>query len=317
MDLLELMAPGREAKSLDRLEAMVAQYETAEDAALGEQLDRATNFCDLEWGSYQAGLEALAQRIEANAGTSVEAAMRSLRLREEGAEPGTIIRTVRARRERERRHSHERNAVITRYGSEEAAKQPTAFERMFIAAAAPLAEPTPDGAVDPFGPFDGWHLPWHPVPAGLKAAVAGAHALPATVVEARIECLRWETRLKDLEFVFGCPGEGSLPTPCAARRKVAEELWRNGLPAHGLADVAARLEYWVGRGGDDGHGYRVLAADILRLAEANLAARPPEGSGDRARTLKARHPEWSLARIGQELGISRQAVHKHLKTRRG
>jgi hypothetical protein len=309
MDLLELMAPGREEKSLDRLEAMLAQYGSNDDAGLGEVLERAVNFCEMEWGGYQRGLEALAQRVEAAGGGSVEAAMRSLRLREEGAEPGIIIRGVQARRERERRHAGERNAVVARYGSEEAAKQPTAFERRFIDVATPLAAPEADGAIDAFGPFDGWHLPWHPVPDGLKAAVAGAHPLPSSVVEARAECLQWEARLKDLEFVFGCPGEGSLPTPCAARRKVAEELWRNGLPAHSLADVAARLEYWVGRGGDDGHGYRVLAADILRLAEA----RPPESTGQRARRLKARNPDWSLARIGQELGISRQAVHKHLK----
>ncbi|MBI3445724.1 MAG: HTH domain-containing protein, partial [Magnetospirillum sp.] len=40
---------------------------------------------------------------------------------------------------------------------------------------------------------------------------------------------------------------------------------------------------------------------------------PIQSTKERARQIKTDNPDWSLARIGKELGISRQAVHKHLK----
>jgi hypothetical protein len=314
VNLLDLMTPGREDMSLDRLEVILGQYEAHSDAEQDAALERAVAFCEREWGGYLAGLEALARRVEVRAGGSVDGAMQSLRLREEGGEPGAIIRSLRARRERERVRVDERASVIAHYGSEAAATAPTAFERVFITAAASLAEPGQDAAEpDPFAVLDGWHLAWHEVPAGLQRAVAAAHPLPDSVAAARDECLHWEERLRHVEILFDCPGEGSLPTACAARRKVVEELWRRRLPARSLGDVQARLEYWAGRGGDDGAGYGVLLGDLATLTAAAAASPSAESTKDRARRLKRDHPDWSLARIGDKLGISRQAVHKHLK----
>lgn len=324
MDLLRLMTEGWEDKALDRLEGLLALFDVDDPREQGEALERVMNFCEREWGGYPAGLEALAQRIEKRAADPVQGSMDALRLREEADDPGAIIRAIRARREHEARDRRKREALASRYGSVEAASVPTAFERLFIEATAALDTPEPGGQDghgesggdddQAYGPLDGWHLPWHELPDRLRHAVSEAHPLPDTVASAQTEALWWERRLRDLEIVHDCPaGEGSLPTACAARRKVVVELWRKGLPASTLADLQARMTYWAEWGGQDGTGYRLMLADVQRLAASGGAVRAPESTKDMARSLKARHPEWSLARIGEELGISRQAVHKHLK----
>lgn len=311
MDLFDQLTEGREDKALDRLASMLALFEADSEIEQDLALERVIAYCEREWGGYAAGLDALAQRIEARSDDPVDAAMRSLTLRQEGAEPGAMIQSIRQRLRRERGRLGEREAVIARYGSEEAVIAPTAFESVFIAAAAPLAE---EGqAADPFGPLSGWQLAWHDLPDDLRLAVSAAHPLPTTVTAARDECLKWEERLHHLELVFSCSGSGTLATACAARRRLAEDLWRKGLRAASLDDVAARLDYWAKRGGDDGAGYGVLVAD-LGVVSADLTAHvPAESTKNRARRLKSDHPEWSLAAIGKVLGISRQAVHKHLK----
>lgn len=311
MDLFDQLSEGREDKALDRLEAMLSLFEAESEIEQDLALERVMAYCEREWGSYSAGLEALAARADAGSDISVDAAAQSLRLRQEGIEPGAIIQSIRQRRIRERGRMGEREAVIALYGSEAAATAPTAFEAIFIAAAAPLAA---EGAEDdPFGPLSGWHLAWHDLPDELRLAVTAAHPLPGTVAAARDECLKWEQRLHHLELLFDCAGAGVLPTACAARRKVVEALWRKGLPAASLEDFAARLGYWAARGGDDGIGYGVLLDDLAAVAAGLTAKAPAESTKERARRLKSEHPDWSLARIGATLGISRQAVHKHLK----
>ncbi|CAA7613809.1 HTH domain-containing protein [Magnetospirillum sp. SS-4] len=305
MDLFDFLGEDREARALDRLTIMLAGFEADSEIEQDLALERAIAYCRKEWGSYAAGLEALARRLE----ETPDHAVRSLQLREEGSEPGTLIRAIRLRRRRERGRAGEIEAVIAIYGGEDEAKAPTAFETVFITAAAHLS----DGEADPFAPLDGWSLPWHDVPERLRRVVSEACPLPRTVSAARDECLRWEERLLHLEILYDCPGAGILPTACAARRRVVEDLWRKGLRAASLADLYARLDYWAARGGDDGAGYGVLQSDL----DAVAAILGPRGGGettkDRARRLKAANPHWSLARIGKELGISRQAVHKHLK----
>ena len=311
MDLFDQLSEGREDKALDRLATMLIPFEAESEIEQDLALERAMAYCEREWGSYAAGLDALARRIESRSEDAVAAAVQSLRLREEAAEPGAMIGSIRHRRRRELGRLGERASVIALYGSEAAAAAPTAFETIFIAAAAHLSDP--DQANDPFGPLAGWQLAWHDLPDELRLAVSTAHPLPATVTAARDECLKWEERLSHLELVFDCAGAGALPTACAARRKVVDELWRKGGKALGLDDVLARLGYWAGRGGDDGAGYGVLLQDLTAVA-AGLSVRvPSESTKDKARQLKAAHPDWSLAKIGAALGISRQAVHKHLK----
>ncbi len=316
MDLLDLMTGGDDPdeRALDRLEQIVRQYEAEDPAAQDEALDRAQAFCCSHWGSYPAGLEALARRVEAR-GDPVAGALAALSWRAEGEEPGTVVGAVRRRLAEAAGGGGARAAVVARYGSEAAARAPNAQEQRFIAAAAGLA-PAGEGEADPYGALDGWSLPWHELPPALAQAVAAACPLPAGVADARDEALAWLGRRQELAALGDGPGRALLPTACAARLRLVEGLWQHGLAARDAADLLARLQYWAEYGGDDGAGYAVLRRDVeaLLAAGAVLApARSGERTGDAARRLKAANPEWSLARIGGELGISRQAVHKHLR----
>lgn len=291
MDLFDLMSQGREDKALDRLEGMLALYESEDEAEQDAALDRARTFCDLEWGSYPAGLEVLAGRWAARHGDGAVAAMQAIGLHEEGARPGSIIRAVRLRRLREFSRLDERAGVIGHYGSVEAVFRPTEFEETFLRAAGTTAD----------GP-------------DLEAAMAAAHPMPATVEAARTECLRWEGRLRHMELVSE---EGAtppaLPPACAVRHRLVEAAWRRETPSASVADFSARLEYWAGRAAEDGSGYGVLAADFEALSKSLGTRSGGPSTKDKARALREANPDWSLARIGKELGISRQAVHKHLK----
>jgi hypothetical protein len=313
MNLLDLMAPGEDLreKALDRLEGIMALYGSEDEDVQDEALARAISLCGKEWGGYKAGLEELACRKE-TVGADVEA----LRLREEADDPGMMIRVARARRSEAGRADVERAAIVARYGSLLAALAPSPIEAMFIGATAHLADPAPDGEAavdaDAWAPLAGWSVPWHPVPDQLAEATAAACSLPTTLADARAECMAWEERRHERDILGEGPGTAALPTACAARHVLVEELWRRGLPPRNAAEFEARLEFWATRGGDDGAGYAVLLGDLRGLGPL-AAPSGGESTGDKARRLKAENPSWSLARIGKELGISRQAVHKHLK----
>lgn len=324
MDLLDLMASEDDLreKALDRLEGILALFDADEDEVQDEALARAISLCGNEWGSYKAGLEELAKRHEARATADpIIADMEALRLREEAEDPGAIIRAARRRRLEAARTSDERAAVIARYGSWEAAIRPSVVERMFIDAAAHLVTPDPtlaedNGASDPdiaWAPLAGWLLPWHQLPAELVAAVTEACPLPTTLGDARAEVLAWEERKHEREVLADGPGSAVLPTACMARHRLVEDLWRCGLPVRNAVEFEARLEYWATRGGDDGTGYAVLQRDLAELGQWKPLGGAVESTKDKARRLKTENPGWSLAQIGKELGISRQAVHKHLK----
>lgn len=325
MNLLDLMASGDDLrdKALERLEGILAQYASDDEDVQDEALARAISLCGKEWGSYRAGLEELAKRKEAQAcADPLAAEMEALRLREEGEDPGTLIRAARARHGAAGRMDGERAAIVARYGSLQAAVSPSPIETLFIAAAAHLADPDlsalggegvgTTGDSDPWGPLAGWSVPWHDVPPILAEAVSSDCPLPTTVGDARAEALTWEQRKREREILADGPGKAALPTACAARHRLVEDVWRRDLPVRSPADFEARLDYWASRGGDDGTGYGILLLDWRRLG-ALVTPAASENTKEKARRLKAENPDWSLARIGQELGISRQAVHKHLK----
>jgi hypothetical protein len=327
MNLLDLMASGEDLreKALDRLEGILAQYDSDDDDVQDEALARAITLCGKEWGGYRAGLEELARRKETSGGEDpIAAEMEALRLREEGEDPGAMIRAVRARRALAGQMDAERAAIVSRYGSLEAAVNPSPIETMFVAAAAHLADAEPALADetgdapaasidDPWAPLAGWSVPWHDIPPVLAEVVTAACPLPSTIGDARAEALTWEERKRERELLADGPGKAALPTACAARHRLVEDAWARNLPVRSAADFEARLDYWASRAGDDGTGYAVLMMDWRRLGGLLVPAAGGESTKEKARRLKAENPSWSLARIGKELGISRQAVHKHLK----
>lgn len=327
MNLLDLMASGEDLreKAFERLEGILAQYASDNEDVQDEALARAISLCGKEWGSYKAGLEELAKRKEAQpAGDPLAAEMEALLLREEAEDPGAMIRAARARHGEAGRMDGERAAIVARYGSLAAAADPSPIESLFIAAAAHLADPDlpaldgeealPSGAGDdPWAPLAGWSVPWHDIPAALAEAVSTVCPLPTSVGDARAEALTWEQRKREREILADGPGKAALPTACAARHRLVEDAWRRDLSVRNPAEFEARLDYWASRGGDDGTGYGVLLLDWRRLGAQISQGAAVESTKDKARRLKADNPGWSLARIGKELGISRQAVHKHLK----
>lgn len=319
MDLVEIMTKGADPEDLvlDRLQSIVSLYDSLDEPVQDEALARAISLCGKQWGSYRAGMEALAQRMDSPHNQDCDplmGAMQALRLREEAEDPGLLIRIARTRRLEASRHDAARSVLIARYGSLEAAQAPTPVEHLFIEATRDLAEADHDGIADPWSPLAGWLLPWHPMPEALKEAVGRALPLPETITDARDEALSWEIRLNELDQLSDGPGTPALPTACAARHILVLDLWRRDLPIRSAAEFEARLDFWAGRGGDDGTGYQILLADLKELAVSGSFRPTSESTRDKAHRLKAHHPDWSLARIGQELGISRQAVHKHLKT---
>jgi HTH domain len=230
-----------------------------------------------------------------------------LLLREEATDPGCMIRLARSERQNRQVQTQERLAILARYGSEQAALDLTAIEQLFVLATAYLQDEQ-----DPWGALAGWALPWHPVPEAVSTALTTACPLPTSIADARDEALAWEMRRQERSCLVQ-DNRAALPTACMARMKMVTDLWRRDMAARTLSDVMARLEYWSSQGGDDGTGYHILTRDLRSLS---LMARPVAdqiSTKERLKILKQAHPDWSLARLGQELGISRQAVHKHMK----
>lgn len=315
MNLLDLMIKGQDPQdiALERLEGIVALFDSEDEAVQDEALARAITFCGKEWGSYKAGMQALARRQEERSGEHLDGLLAAMHLREEADEPGSLIRAARGRLSEAARMTDERAAVIARYGSEEAAIGPTELERLFIEAAQHLGDPDENGSADPWSPLTGWSLPWHDLPAAVREAVSAACPLPTTILDARDEALTWEVRKSELALLTGGPGRAVLATACTARHRIVEDLWSKDLAVRDPADLEVRLDYWASRGGDDSSGYKVALADLRRLMAMAALRGQGEGSKEKCRRLKADNPDWSLAHIGKQLGISRQAVHKHLK----
>lgn len=315
MDLLQLMAADgdRKDKALDRLAAIVLLLSSDDPAVREEAQGRALTFAGKEWGSYRAALEALALRLESDARSDPALLAQAMEMREEADNPGFLARAAEQRLEAADQAGAARRAVIERYGDEAAARGPTALEMVFVTACAHLADTAGDDTVDPWAPLAGWGVAWHPVPAELARAVRAAMAMPATIADARAEVLSWDQRLADLDILAGEQGRAALPTACAARRRLVEDLWRRDLPAASLSDLDVRLHYWATRGAGDQSGYGIVRADLARLlAQGTQLPVPSPSTRAKCQQLRADNPAWSLARIGQELGISRQAVHKHL-----
>lgn len=316
MDLFDLMTKDQDPEdlALDRLEGIVALYGSDDESVSDEALARAIGLCGKQWGGYKQGIEALARRVEERAADPLVGSMEALTLREEAEDPGALILAARLRRSERSRESAARAALIARYGSLDEALNPSPIERLFIEAAENLSDRDENGSIDPWSSLAGWSLPWHEIPELLRQAVIAACPLPATITDARDETLTWESRKAELELLADGPGDAALPTACTARHRLVEDLWRRGLPARSVEELEARLDYWASRAGDDGLGYGVILEDLRTLAASGaLAGKMAESTKDKARRLKAENPGWSLARIGQDLGISRQAVHKHLK----
>lgn len=295
------------------LDDILELYRSPDQAVQDEAMARAITLCGRMWNGYRAGLNAFAAALEERG--LPEDLSRALELREEAEDPGFLIR---CRRESEAGADEDgdraRQAeVLARYPGMDDPREPTAEEWRLIEACVHLADGAGAESPDPWGALAGWGVPWHPLPEALTAAIGAARPLPVTIAEARAEVLAWDRRLDDLAILSGQSRGVVLPTACAARHRVAIDLWRRDLPVKSGEELRLRLEFWRERGGDDGAGYAILSADLDHLIGGEASTLGGRGTHDAVLRLKAENPAWSLARIAQEVGISRQAVHKHLR----
>jgi len=168
----------------------------------------------------------------------------------EAKEPGYKVRRAQERRERERQWGEYRIAVIAKYGSEDAAKEPTPIEQTIDAAVEPLRRGVREGtrAVES---LDGWHrlLSTREAPDSVRRAVEQAAPMPTTILAAKTEYDLWNERDDELAAAWGAArGEAEyLSLGCYLRRDMVRDLLETGLRAQSIGDVLIRQRHYVER----------------------------------------------------------------------
>jgi hypothetical protein len=178
-----------------------------------------------------------------------------------------------------RRTETERNAVIARYGSREAALARSDREQILHDAVADLlVRHDPD--MDPPGRWhaslDGWDRSIvHPSPLVL-ARIEHALPLPNTVRQAKDEFEHWTQRSYELEMLLGRPGDTQLDLPAICRARRAQALYERELPIRSVDDLHLRLQFAVNPEWADDTGEAL--PKILEAFEALIVA-PHQASG--------------------------------------
>ena len=147
-----------------------------------------------------------------------------------------------------RRTEAERNAVIARYGSREAALARSDREQILHDAVADLLIPL-DPDLDPPGRWhaslDGWDRSLlHPSQTVL-ARIERALPLPTTVRQAKDEFDYWTQRSHELEMLMGRPGDPQLDLPAICRARRVQALYERELPIRSIDDLHLRLQFSV------------------------------------------------------------------------
>jgi hypothetical protein len=188
-----------------------------------------------------------------------------------------------ARRENDwRRTETERNAVIARYGSSEAALARSGREQILHDAVADLlVRHDPD--MDPPGRWhaslDGWDRSslLHPSPT-VMARIERALPLPNTVRQAKDEFDYWKQRSHELEMLLGRPGDTQLDLPAICRAQRVQALYERELPIRSISDLHLRLQFAVNPEWTDDTGEalpQILEAfETLIIAPATAAESP-------------------------------------------
>jgi len=182
-----------------------------------------------------------------------------------------------------RRTEAERNAVIARYGTREAALARSDREQILHDAVADLLTPL-DPDTDPPGRWhaslDGWDRSlMHPSQTVL-ARIERALPLPTTVRQAKDEFDYWTQRSHELEMLMGRPGDPQLDLPAICRARRVQALYERELPICSIDDLHLRLQYSVSPEWADDTG--AALPQILEAFEALVIA--PATGAERAGT---------------------------------
>jgi hypothetical protein len=143
------------------------------------------------------------------------------------------------RAEREQRQADRRAIALAEYGSEDAVWAETEHEIALKTACRPVVvrKPIIGGEMDTLMGWSGGRL--CDMPREVREAVSKAYPLPATVHEAWAELTAWE-KLADDRCAFFRDYE--LGVRARARIAILEHLL-DTLPAHGMRDLRARLDW--------------------------------------------------------------------------
>jgi hypothetical protein len=192
----------------------------------------------------------------------------------EAKEPGYKAHRAQVRGERERQWAEHRIAVISKYGSEDAAKAPTPIERAIEYAVEPLRRSVRDGtrAVES---LDGWHSSTREAPDSVRRAVEQGWQMPTTILAAKAEYDLWEEREDELRAAWGAArDEGNfLSLACHLRHEIVRGLLETGLRAQSIAEVLIRHRYHLEMGLSAWDIDQAVLTDLEHLA---LSAAAPE-----------------------------------------
>jgi DNA-binding CsgD family transcriptional regulator len=179
--------------------------------------------------------------------------------------------TARARKEKP-----ERDAVIKRYGSEEAVLAPCVRE-------AKLREAVRQWSVfyDPPNQrwtksIDGWTGLYSQIPTNVREALSAAYPLPVTIDEAWTEYSYWEKRDRDIGLILENTSDTQLDMPAHGRWEIVRDLLEAGLRVRTINDVLIRQRHFVGREYNMPNVEEAVLADLEVLAE--MAKTPPESA---------------------------------------
>jgi hypothetical protein len=196
-----------------------------------------------------------------------------------------------ARREIDWRKTEvERNAVIARYGSREAALARSDREQILHDAVADLlVRHDPD--TDPPGRWharlDGWDRSLLAPSPAVLARIERALPLPNNVRRAKDEFDGWNRRSYELEMLTGRPGDTQLDLPAICRARRVQALFERELPIRSIDDLHLRLQFSVSPEWADDSGealpsileaFEALIMAPVMAAETSANAGRPQGS---------------------------------------
>jgi hypothetical protein len=178
----------------------------------------------------------------------------------------------------ETRRDQERAAFVStmsaRHGSVDAAMEPcekeAALRRAFGDRLVSDPEGKPDGRWTQT--LDGWYGFLFDAPESVRATIAAALPLPATMAEAKAELDYWHHREEEMEACLGWQfGDAALDLPAALRLHLVQDLYETDIPARDFGELLERSRYAQGR--DHACNERIARA-LHRDLEALVASLP-------------------------------------------
>jgi DNA-binding CsgD family transcriptional regulator len=196
------------------------------------------------------------------------------------------------RSERAGTEAPEREAVISRYGSVDAAIAPC--EREVLLRESVLQWSTP---CDPphqrwTKRIGEWEGPYSDIPSHVREALSAAYPLPTTIEEAGAEYNYWQRRDHEMGLVLEDTSHTQLDLAADGRRKIVRDLLETGLRAQTIADVLVRQRHRMAHEYSMPEVEQAVLADLEHLTKiAETAPRQPVQTGQARTTASDRRAE--------------------------